>query len=271
MEKLGVSVVSEDVLRTLGFFTKDKKYNNAAALIADENHFYGIDMVRFGNSINEIMDRETISGASILRQYDAAVNMIKRYYQYEKISGIERKVVDMIPENAYREAIANALIHRDWSMNAHIRIAMFTDRIEIKSPGSLPKGLTAEEYENGEISCLRNPILGNVFFRMKYIEMFGTGVIRIKYAYANARIKPKFAITDNVISVILPVISAEYNVTADKDKVIRVLEKGVPLSSSEIVKASGFTKAKTLRLLDALKEKGYVKVNGNGRGTKYLV
>lgn len=269
METLEVSVVSEDVLRTLGFFTKDRKYNNAAALIADKNHFYGIDMARFGNSINEIMDRETISGVSILKQYDVAVNMIKRYYQYEKISGIERKVVDMIPENAYREAIANALIHRDWNMNAHIRIAMFSDRIEIKSPGSLPKGLTAEEYENGEISCLRNPILGNVFFRMKYIEMFGTGVTRIKYAYANARIKPKFTITDNVISVILPVISDKYNVTDDEDKVIRALEKGVLLSSSEIVKASGFTKAKTLRLLDALKEKGYVKVSGNGRGTKY--
>ena len=271
MEKLEVSVVSEDVLRTLGFFTKDRRYNNAAALIADKNHFYGIDMARFGNSINEIMDRETISGASILKQYDAAVNMIKRYYQYEQISGIERKVVNMIPENAYREAIANALIHRDWSMNAHIRIAMFSDRIEIKSPGSLPKGLTAEEYENGEISCLRNPILGNVFFRMKYIEMFGTGVTRIKHAYANARIKPAFTITDNVISVILPVISDKYNVTDDEDKIIRALEKRVPLSSSEIVKASGFSKAKTLRLLDALKEKGYVKVNGNGRGTKYSV
>ena len=271
MEKLGVSVVSEDVLRTLGFFTKDRKYNNAAALIADKNQFYGIDMARFGNSINEIMDRETISGVSILKQYDAAVNMIKRYYQYEEISGIERKVVDMIPENAYREAIANALIHRDWSMNAHIRIAMFSDRIEIKSPGSLPKGLTAEEYENGEISCLRNPILGNVFFRMKYIEMFGTGVTRIKYAYANARIKPKFTITDHVISVVLPVLSDKYNVTADEEKIIRALEKGVLLSSSEIVKYSGFTKAKTLRLLDALKEKGYVKVSGNGRGTKYSV
>ena len=271
MKKLDVSVVSEDVLRTLGFFTKDKKYNNAAALLADKNDFYGIDMARFGNSINEIMDRETISGVSILKQYDVAVNMIKRYYQYEQISGIERKVVDMIPENAYREAIANALIHRDWSMNAHIRIVMFPDRIEIKSPGSLPKGLTAEEYENGEISCLRNPILGNVFFRMKYIEMFGTGVTRIKYVYANARIKPKFMVTDNVISVILPVISEKYKVTDDEDKIIRTLEKGVQLSSSEIVKVSGFTKAKTLRLIDALKEKGYVKVNGNGRGTKYSV
>lgn len=226
-EKLELSVVSEDVLRTLGFFTKNRKYNNAAALLSDKNSFYGIDIARFGSSINEIMDREIISGVSILKQYDTAIHMIKRYYQYEEISGIERKTVQLVPENAYREAIANALIHRDWSINAHIRIAMFPDRIEIKSPGSLPKGLTVQEYENGEISCLRNPILGNVFFRLKYIEMFGTGVTRIKYAYNEARIKPKFAITDNVISVILPVLSDKYNVTNDEEKIIKALESGM--------------------------------------------
>ena len=268
-EKLELSVVSEDVLRTLGFFTKNRKYNNAAALLADKNSFYGIDIARFGNSINEIMDREIICGVSILKQYDTAIHMIQRYYQYEEISGIERKTVQLIPENAYREAVANALIHRDWSMNAHIRIAMFPDRIEIKSPGGLPKGLTAREYENGEISCLRNPILGNVFFRLKYIEMFGTGVTRIKYAYNDARIKPKFAITDNVISVVLPVLSNKYNVSNDEEKIIKALENGMQLSSSELVKITGFTKSKTLRLVEALKEKDYVRVFGKGRGTTY--
>ena len=268
-EKLELSVVSEDVLRTLGFFTKNRKYNNAAALLSDKNSFYGIDIARFGSSINEIMDREIISGVSILKQYDTAIHMIKRYYQYEEISGIERKTVQLVPENAYREAIANALIHRDWSINAHIRIAMFPDRIEIKSPGSLPKGLTVQEYENGEISCLRNSILGNVFFRLKYIEMFGTGVTRIKYAYNEARIKPKFAITDNVISVILPVLSDKYNVTNDEEKIIKALESGMQLSSTEIAKITGFTKSKTLRLVEVLKEKDYVRVLGKGRGTKY--
>lgn len=268
-EELAVSAVSEDVLRTLGFFTKDKKYNNAAALFADRNDFYGIDIARFGNSINEILDRETIMGTSILKQYDAAVRMIKRYYQYEEINGIERKVVELIPENAYREAIANALIHRDWSINAHIRVALYPDKIEIKFPGSFPRGLTAEEYENGEISCLRNPILGTVFFRLKYIEMFGTGVTRIKYAYANARKKPEFSVTDHVISVVLPVISGKYDVTDDEARVIQVLEHSIPLSSTKIAEEAGFTKTKTLRLVDALREKGYVKISGKGRGTRY--
>ena len=131
---------------------------------------------------------------------------------------------NLIPENAYREAIANSLIHRDWSINSHIRILMFRDRIEIKSPGGLPKGITADEYVNGDISCLRNPILGNVFFRMNYVEMFETGVKRILFAYKDAKIKPKFEITDNVISVTLPIINNHYNVTEDEGKIINILE-----------------------------------------------
>ena len=130
---------------------------------------------------------------------------------------------DLVPETAYREAIANALIHRDRSINSHIRISMFSDKIEIKSPGGLPRGITAEEYMKGDISCLRNPILGNVFFRLHYIEMFGTGVRRILLAYKDAKIKPKFEITDNVISVILPVTEDQYHVTNDEAKVMSAL------------------------------------------------
>ena len=269
MKNLDIKVVSEDILRTLGLFTKDKKFNNAAALLSDENDFYGIDIARFGNSINEIMDRETISKTSVLKQYDAALNMIKRDYQYEEISEIERKKVDLVPETAYREAIANALIHRDWSINSHIRISLFSDKIEIKSPGGLPRGITAEEYMKGDISCLRNPILGNVFFRLHYIEMFGTGVRRILLAYKDAKIKPKFEITDNVISVILPVTADQYHVTNDEAKVMSALENGEQLSSSEIAKVTGYTKSKVLRLIEHLKEKDYIKIIGNGRGTKY--
>ena len=269
MKNLDIKVVSEDILRTLGLFTKDKKFNNAAALLSDENDFYGIDIARFGNSINEIMDRETISKTSVLKQYDAALNMIKRYYQYEEISEIERKKVDLVPETAYREAIANALIHRDWSINSHIRISLFSDKIEIKSPGGLPRGITAEEYMKGDISCLRNPILGNVFFRLHYIEMFGTGVRRILLAYKDAKIKSKFEITDNVISVILPVTADQYHVTNDEAKVMSALENGEQLSSSEIAKVTGYTKSKVLRLIEHLKEKDYIKIIGNGRGTKY--
>ena len=88
-----------------------------------------------------------------------------------------------VPEKAFREAIANALIHRMWDIPASIKVSMYADRIEISSPGGLPAGISEEEYMNGQISILRNPIIGNVFFRLKYIEKFGTGIMRINHAY----------------------------------------------------------------------------------------
>lgn len=267
----GISGISQDILRTLGFVNTNGKYNNAAAIFADENHFYGVDMARFGESLNEIMDRETITHVSVLKQYDKAVACYKRYYQYEKISGMERTVVDLIPERAFREAIANALVHRSWDINAHVRISMFQDRIEIRSPGGLPKGITGQEYLHGEISCLRNPILGNVFFRLHYIEMFGTGVRRIMEAYEGTVLKPQFQISDNAICVILPVLKDHYEVTADEAKLIEPLKTGVYLASSELAKHTGFSKAKTVRLLNSLMQKGYVNSVGNGRGKKYFL
>lgn len=270
-EKLGVTSLSKDVLRTLGFFTDAGEYNNAAAIFADRNKFYGIDIARFGESISEIMDRETVMGESVLKQYDKAVELFKRYYQYDKISEIERKTVDLIPEAAFREAVANALVHRNWDIPAHVRIAMYSERIEIKSPGGLPSGITKEEYMNGDISCLRNPILGNVFFRLHYIEMFGTGVKRILKLYENAKIKPEFSVTENAISVTLPVLKENYNVTEEEEKVIKMLEDGIQHSSSDISKNTGFNRAKTIRILNRLIDKKYVKAIGNGRGRKYKI
>ncbi|MDD6441663.1 MAG: winged helix-turn-helix transcriptional regulator [bacterium] len=71
------------------------------------------------------------------------------------------------------------------------------------------------------------------------------------------------------ISVVLPVITDQYHVTNDESKIISALENGEQLSSNEIAKVTGYTKSKTLRLIERLKEKDYIKVIGNGRGTKY--
>lgn len=270
VEKLGIQKVNEDILRTLGFINEEKEYINAAAIFADINQFYGIDIARFGNSINEILDRETIKGVSVLEQYDKAVSVFRRYYQYEMIEGIERKTVELLPENAFREAVANALVHREWDLNSNVRIAMFSDRIEVTSPGGLPRGLTKEEYMNGDISNLRNPIIGNVFFRLHYIEMFGTGIRRINDAYKRAPTKPDFRITDHSITVTLPCLNKEMVVNTNEQKVLDVLKFGRVLSSVEIATELGWSKAKTIRVLNALIDSGYIRKDGSGRGTHYL-
>lgn len=266
---LEITEISGDILRTFGFYNNEKKYNIAAALFADKNTFSGIDIARFGDSINEILDRETFSEMSILKQYDLAIAMYRRYYQYEKIEGIERKRIQNIPEAAFREAAANALVHRTWDINSHIRIFMFGDRAEIISPGGLPKSITKEEYLNGYISNFRNPIIGNVFFRLHYIEIFGTGIRRIMEAYEESTVKPTFDITDNSVKVVLPCILMNPDITSDEQKIIDLLNNGIRLSSRDVAEKTGWNKAKTVRALNNLRENGYIKRIGSGPGTKY--
>jgi ATP-dependent DNA helicase RecG len=269
IDQLGISKISEDTLRTLGLYTKDGYLTNAASLLSDSNNFPGIDIARFGNSIDEILDRESFIHMSVIAQYDNAVTMYRRYYQYEQIKGAERKIIEKIPEKAYREAVANALVHRTWDINANIRILMCENRIEIASPGGLPSGISEEEYLNGNVSMIRNPVLGNVFFRLHYIEMFGTGIKRILDAYKTSKIQPKFEVKDNSITIILPVLTATASVTSDGKKVLDLLNGEMRYSSSEISEKLGWSKDKVVRILNTLVTAGYVTKYGTGRGTKY--
>lgn len=265
---LHLEALTKDTLRTLELFTEKAGYNIAAELLADRNGFCGIDAVRFGDSIDILLDRETIANQSVLLQFDEAVRMYRKYYQYEKITGTTRQTVSLIPEKSFREGIANALVHRNWDVNTHINVAMFPDRIEITSPGGLPRGMSAEEYRRGGISILRNRILGNIFFRLGLIERFGTGIRRIHEAYAESEKKPLFEVSENSIRMVLPVFSAADELTEDENKIYNMV-KGRSVSSGTIVSASGFGKTKVVSILKKLADEGYIRVTGTGRGTKY--
>lgn len=191
------------------------------------------------------------------------------YYQYEIIQGADRKMMEKIPEAAFREAIANALIHRVWDVDSHIRVSMLDDRIEVVSPGGLPIGITAEEYLSGKLSVLRNRNLANVFYRLGFVEIFGTGVTRIKQLYAESLIKPDFEVSENTIKIVLPVFEANDNLTEDEKVIYKFLSKTMLKPISEIAPYVPFGKSKTTQLLKAMGEKGVVEVEGKGRGTKY--
>ena len=267
-QEIGIKSLNKDVLKTLNLYSDSDGYKQTAALLADKNEFPGIDIARFGESISIILKRVTFEHESVLEELEKAVRIYRDYYQYEEIQGIERKKVEKIPEEAFRETIANALIHRTWDVNAQIRVMMFDDRIEISSPGGLPTGISEEEYLKGNVSILRNPILGNVFYRLHIVEILGTGIVRIQEAYKYSDKKPVFEILDNSIKVILPVIG-NADLTEDEKVVYEVLSKTMPKSISEITDMTPFGKSKVTTLLKNLIRKNYVSVTGNGRGTKY--
>ena len=235
---MGIEKINKDILKTLELYSDQSGFNNAAALLS---------------------------------QLEKTLQMFRKYYQYEKIEGAERKCIDKIPEKAFREAIANALIHRMWDIPASIKVSMYADRIEISSPGGLPAGISEEEYLNGQISILRNPIIGNVFFRLKYIEKFGTGIMRINHAYRNALIKPSYQCFSNSIKVILPVIRENYDLNEAEQILVNILKGKEKMSRSEIEKAAEMEKSKAVRTLNSLIEKKILKKTGAGRGVRYTL
>lgn len=230
---MGIEKINKDILKTLELYSDQSGFNNAAALLADDNQFTGIDIIRFGDTIDEIMDRESLENISILSQLEKTLQMFRKYYQYEKIEGVERKCIDKIPEKAFREAIANALIHRMWDIPASIKVSMYADRIEISSPGGLPAGISEEEYLNGQISILRNPIIGNI--------------------------KPSYQCFSNSIKVILPVIRENYDLNEAEQILVNILKGKEKMSRSEIEKAAEMEKSKAVRTLNSLIEKKILK------------
>lgn len=270
MEHLGLTAFDENSLRTLGLLNADGTYTKAAEIFSDRNGLAGIDIVKFGDNISELLDRKTVAGESVLGQYDAALEMYERYCTYETVSQAARKRVERAPFEAFREAVANALVHRTWDAAANVTISIHSNRVVIVSPGGLPSGVAAEDYLGGGISIPRNPIVANIFFRLDYIEQFGTGIARINEAYGNLPAKPIFEIRENSLAVTLPFGAAQAaKLTADESAMLDEMSRNLLLSRKELEARTGFSKDKAIRLLNGLVSRGLVVKEGSGRGRKY--
>ena len=270
-ETVRIENFNKDTLKTLNLYDDVNGFNNAAGLLADKNHFPGIDIVKFGENISIIQKRSTFENISILEVYEKAIEVFRDYYQYEVIQGADRKKMEKIPEAAFREAIANALIHRVWDVDSQIRVSMFDDRIEIVSPGGLPSGITEEEYLSGKLSVLRNRNLANVFYRLGFVEIFGMGITRIKQLYAEALIKPDFEVSENAIKIVLPIFEKNADLTKDEIIIYKLLSKTMLKPISEVAPYVPFGKSKTTKLLKEMCQKGVITVEGKGKGTKYII
>ena len=260
---------NKDTLKTLNLLN-DNKYNNAANLISDNNSFPGIDIVKFGDDINIFLDRKTIENCSVITEYNDTIEMFKKYFLYEKIENAKRQVKERLPLNAFREAVANAILHREYDVNAKIRIEMFDDLINITSPGGLPDGISEEDYISGKLSVLRNPKLSNIFLQLKYIEQFATGIKRIHNCYKDFAVKPSFNITESSITITLPTYDKTTPLTTNERIIFDSLNQNEQLSSSEIASKTSFSRNTCIRLLSNLVRKKLIKQVGTGRGTKYI-
>lgn len=144
-----------------------------------------------------ILDRKEFTGSIIENIEDVMLYLRKHLQLRWEITdeSTRRKEVLELPEIALREAIVNAVCHRDYlEEGAQVTVEIFDDRVDIYNPGGLPKGLDAEEF--GTRSICRNPLIANLLLRCHYIEKLGTGIERIRSSLREAGcayVKPLFS------------------------------------------------------------------------------
>lgn len=288
-DKLKIGMISRDILKTLGLI-KNEKYINTAALLSDNNPIdnAGMSLIRFdGNSVANIKDRLFLNNISILEIFDKSIDFYhKHIITSEIINSAYRKTIEQVPIVAYREAVANAIVHRNYSIKAETRIEIYDNRIEIVSPGGLPIGITEEEYIDGRISVSRNKIISDIFFRLGIIERLATGIRRIKEYYKDYNVKPSFLISKNSIKIILPFTNLidlqsdrvnerpnEYanNISDNERTLINYIKKNKQINRIEAEKILDLKKTHTIEVLNTLIAKGIIRRIGKGRNTVYIL
>lgn len=283
-ERLGVGIITPDILKTLGLM-KGENYTIAAALLSDKNpvNNAGLSLVRFDSARGlNIKDKKILRNISILEQFDKSIEFYHKHINLmEVIKGAYRKTIEEIPLVAYREAIANAIVHREYMSNADVRVEIFDDRVEIISPGGLPIGITEEEYIDGRVSIPRNRIISDVFLRLGIIERLATGIRRIREYYRNSGVNPEFLIAQNSIKVILPKVNSivestetinnlEERLNEDELKLMKFVKSAGRITRKEAEEILSLKKTQTVQVLGKMLDKGILLKIGAGRNTSYI-
>ena len=190
-------------MRTLHLIGEDDNYTNLAFLLSDQCT-HTIKLAVFEGSKKTVFkDRCELSG-SILGQLNEAFAYIDRYNRTRaEFAGLDRVDMRDYPPEAVREALLNAIVHRDYSFRGSTLISIFEDRIEFVTIGGLVKGITLDDVKLG-VSVLRNQNLANVFYRLRLIEAYGTGILKINEAYDDYDRKPFIETTDHAFKITLP-------------------------------------------------------------------
>ena len=259
--------------RTLHLIGEDGLYTNLALLLSDQcEHtlklavFQGTDKAVF-------RDRKEFSG-SVLKQLDEMYEAIDRYNKTQStIKGLYRIDKRDYDEEALREALLNCIVHRDYSFSASTLVNIYDDRIEFVSLGGLVKGLSMDAIYMG-VSQSRNPNLAAVFYRMKLIESYGTGIGKIRLAYKELSRKPVFESAAGAFRLTLPNMNVIANDTPESDVsalVMAYIKENGSISRLETEKITGLKVTAAYKLLKAMCAEHLIKSVGKGRLTKYVM
>jgi ATP-dependent DNA helicase RecG len=200
---------------------KDKKITQAGAwLLADDITRFNISgnvscALFMGSDKARILDRKDFS-SDVYSMIDSVMAYILSKINTELIiEKVKREERPELPEEALREAVVNALAHRDYRSTANVQVYIFQDRVEIVSPGGLPAGMTEDDL--GKKSIPRNPLLFGILYRMNVVEHIGSGIKRIHEACKDYGVDaPTMQVEDSWVTVVFQRSAAEKRAT-DQD------------------------------------------------------
>lgn len=284
LQEAGV-LFGEAERRTLRIVSKDGLYTNLGLLLSDQCQHTVKVAIFSGKKQVVFRDRREFSGSLLLQ-----VNQVIEYLDFHnalhsEIRGMKRLDSRDYPVESLREAIFNAFVHRDYGFSGSILVSVYEDRIEILSLGGLAEGVTYNDMMLG-VSIPRNPKLAEIFYRLHYIEAFGTGVRRILTDYAECEEKPQFLVSDNAVKVILPNLHAEWEHPVIAEDVVQDEQQGYTAeiaadegvyqliaagldSRKKLQSELGFSLTKTVNILRKLLDEGRIQRVGNGKNTRY--
>lgn len=263
---------TEVQMKNLGILSSDSIFTNMGLLVSDQcKHsikfavFQGTDKLIF-------KDRKEFTG-SLFEQLADAYKTIDFY------NGTMASFHDLLrtderdyPEDAVREALLNAIVHRDYCFSGSTLINLYANRLEIISLGGLVSGLSLKAAMLGA-SQPRNEKLANLFYRMKLIEAYGTGLSKIISCYKGLPAQPKFESVEGAFQVVLPNIHAQA-LSGLNEKYIPIIKlfenkKEITRADAEVALGSGTTYAVTM--MKEMLDKNLIAKVGKGRLTRYVM
>lgn len=271
----------------------DNKVTNAGVILFCKNPIKqlvqsNIKLARLaGIDKSEFIDQKFYQG-NALDLYDKALDFLHFSLPVSariKEGNPNRVEVPFIPYKVLREAIANALVHRDYSIpGGSVSIAIYDDRVTISNAGSLPKGIKLSQLSKEHDSVLRNPNLAHVFYICGKIERWGRGTIEmINECKKVGNPIPKFEETENSFSVTFPYktsirqfayfkIIDEVKLSTRQKEILTILQQA-PHTRQELMNTMNTSVTdRTIQLeLSKLKKMNFIKSEGKGKATVWHI
>lgn len=260
---LGITLPRENIYSNLGLIVSDQCLHTIKiAVFSDDERTNILDRKEFAGSIFKQMEKS----------FDYLVLCNKKK---EQINGLERIEKFDYPIEALREALLNAIIHRDYSFSGSIIVNINNKEIEFISIGGLLQGLTLEDIRAG-ISQPRNKKLSEIFHRLRLIESYGIGIRKIYSLYEHQHIKPRIETTNNTFKIVLP--NMNYTNESSKDNILspqvnmilEYIDKYNQITDSEIQDLLNIKKTRVFVLTKEMKDFGLIKCIGRGVNKVYV-